>query len=287
MSAIPSYTPQAQYAPCPWCGGFDVGLAYYFADTREFELEYCCDLSAEEWRYEIEQVGIPRKAWKHFFKNLGLNVRQVTRGLDGDLYLDWGLEIHDIGRKTAQAFVERHHRHCKAAAGDRLRLCAMNGPDIVAVCVAGRPVARHIDQFSVLEITRLCVRHDLEIPGLVWNACSQLYAEAARRAEGITGVTRVITYTLRTEEASGLKALGWTPLYATAERTAGWDCQSRPRDRSRTDHAPKVLWEKRLVPGLDDLNATAREWRLRRKVPTFGKAYAEELAAQIKFAWAA
>ena len=49
----------------------------------------------------------------------------------------------------------------------------------------------------------------------------------------------------------------------------------------------KVLWEKRLVPGLDDLNATAREWRLRRKVPTFGKAYAEELAAQIKFAWAA
>lgn len=274
------------FDPCPWCGGRDITLSHYCPITREYELEYCCDLAAEEWSYEINVVGIPRKAWRRFFKNHGLDVRQLTPGLDGEMYLDWGLRLLDIDRKTAQAFVDKFHRHCKAAAGDRLRLCAMNGPDMVAVCVAGRPVARHIDQRSVLEVTRLCVRHDLEIPGLVWNACSQLYAEVARRAAAM-GVDRVITYTLRREEGTALKALGWTPLYVTAERPDGWDCAARPRDSSATDRSEKVLWEARLRDGLDDVNMTAREWRLARRVPTFGKAYEEELAAQVRFAWAA
>lgn len=276
-----------EYDPCPHCGGFDVSLAYYLPDTREFELEFCCDDSAFDWDYEIKHVGIPRKAWRRFFGRHGVDVRQVTPGRDGELYLDYGLKVRDVDRKTAQAFVNRHHRHCKASAGDRFRLCAMNGPDMVAVCVAGRPVARHIDQSAVIEVTRLCVRHDLEIPGLVWNACSQLYSEAARRAGRLGKVTRVITYTLRTEEATALKVLGWKPLYVTAERAGGWDCPTRPRDSARTDHSQKVLWEKRLAPELDDLNATAREWRLSRRVPTFGKAYLEELAAQATFAWAA
>ncbi|MFL6284557.1 MAG: XF1762 family protein [Pyrinomonadaceae bacterium] len=278
---------QSGFDPCPWCAGFDVALSHYDPITREYELEFCCDLSAEEWDYEIKVVGIPRKAWRRFFKNHGLDVRQVTPGRDGEMYLDWGLQLHDVDRKTAQAFVNNHHRHCKASAGDRVRLCAMNGPDMVAVCVAGRPVARHIDQFSVLEVTRLCVRHDLEIPGLVWNACSQLYAEMARRATSLGGINRVITYTLRREEGTALKALGWTPLYVTAERPDGWNCAARPREPGATDTSEKICWEYRLVEGLDHLNATAREWRLARRVPTFGRAYEEELAAQIRFTWAA
>lgn len=272
--------------PCPYCGGFDARLADCDDESRTFEMEYCCDTSMWEWEAELR--SIPRANWKYFFRaHYGIDIRAVTEGPDGALYLDWGLSIETIGRREAQAFVNRYHRHNRATIGDRLRLCAMNGPDLVAVCVAGRPEARNNPQYSALEVTRLCVRDDLELPALKANAASQLYSEVARRARLMQGVERVITYTLVSEEGTSLKAIGWTPLYVTAERPKGWDCPSRPRDSSRTPNEPKVLWETRLRKGLGDLNETARRWRLEGRKPLFGADWRRAQQAQATLPWAA
>lgn len=272
--------------PCPYCGGFDARLADCDAESRTFELEYCCDLSMWEWEAELRHI--PRANWKYFFRtHYGIDIRSVTEGPDGELYLDWGLAIQPISRKEAQAFVNRHHRHNRASVGDRLRLCAMNGPDMVAVCIAGRPEARPNPQYSVLEVTRLCVRDDLMLPALKANAASQLYSEVARRAKKMEGVERVITYTLVSEEGTSLKAIGWTPLYVTTERPKGWDCPSRPRDSSRTPNEAKVVWETRLCEGLSDLNGTARRWRVEGRKPLFGAALRQSFEAQRSFLWAA
>lgn len=280
---IPKVKPDA----CPYCHGFDARLAYCNPESRSFELEYCCDRSMWEWEEELPRI--PRANWQYFFReHYGIEIRQVTPGPDGELYLDWGLEIKPVTRKEARAFVNLHHRHNLAPAGDRLRLCAMNGPDMVAVLIGGRPVARNIPQFEVLEITRLCVRDDLFLPCLKANAASQLYSEAARRARRLLNCERAITYTLLSEEGTSLKAIGWTPLYITTKHSDGWNCPSRPRDSSKTpNEEPKVLWELRLKRGLSDLNETAREWRQKGRKPVFGSALRWEREAQGSFRWAA
>jgi hypothetical protein len=47
------------------------------------------------------------------------------------------------------------------------------------VAWVGRPVARAINQRTILEANRLCVRTDIR-KGLEWNGCSQLYGAWAR-----------------------------------------------------------------------------------------------------------
>lgn len=86
--------------------------------------------------------------------------------------------------------------------------------------MVGRPVARHWDDGSTLEVTRCCVLDGIP------NAASFLYG-AARRAAFDLGYARIITYTLAAEPGTSLKASGWTQHHAVKGRS--WTTPSRPR----------------------------------------------------------
>lgn len=94
-----------------------------------------------------------------------------------------------------------HHRHHKPAVGHKFSIgCEADG-ELVGVVIAGRPVSRHLNDGTTLEVTRLCTDGTK-------NACSFLYGAAARAAKEM-GYARIITYTLDTENGANLRASGW------------------------------------------------------------------------------
>ena len=100
------------------------------------------------------------------------------------------------------------------SAGDDVnwRLCG--------VVVVGRPVARMLDSGLTAEVTRLATNGTK-------NACSILYAAAARAAEAM-GYTKIQTYILASEPGTSLKAAGWV---CEGETEGGqWDYTTAPRD---------------------------------------------------------
>src|SRR5262249_59291009 len=76
--------------------------------------------------------------------------------------------------------------------------------ELVGVGIAGRPVARHLDNGMTLEATRVCVA-----PGHQ-NACSKLYARLKRIGQ-LMGYTSIKTYTLLEESGCSLRAIGAVP----------------------------------------------------------------------------
>lgn len=101
--------------------------------------------------------------------------------------------------------------------------------------IVGRPVARKTDQFAVAEVTRL-------VTDGTANACSALYAAAARAAQAM-GFTRIQTFILESEPGTSLKAAGWE-----LDGLGGGGSWSVPRG-PRNDSAPtdvKQRWLRRL-----------------------------------------
>jgi hypothetical protein len=78
--------------------------------------------------------------------------------------------------------------------------CAKDGK-LVGVAIVGRPVSRYLDNGETIEVNRLCTTGEK-------NACSMLYAAAARAAKAM-GYKKIITYTLDTESGVSLRAAGW------------------------------------------------------------------------------
>lgn len=111
------------------------------------------------------------------------------------------LELTPISLKQANEFVTLFHRHHKAVAGHKFSIgCSENGR-LVGVVIVGRPVSRYLDDGKTLEVNRLCTLG-------VKNACSILYAAAARAAKAM-GYEKIITYILQSENGGSLKAAGW------------------------------------------------------------------------------
>lgn len=109
------------------------------------------------------------------------------------------MKIVPIGLKAANEFVARYHRHhnpvrgckfCVSVEDENGRCCG------VAIC--GRPVSRYLDDGFTLEVNRLCTNGTR-------NACSMLYGACIRAAKAL-GYKKVITYTLKSENGSSLKA---------------------------------------------------------------------------------
>ena len=104
--------------------------------------------------------------------------------------------------REANAFVKAHHHHHKPVTGHKFSIgCEVEGR-LVGVVIAGRPVSRYLDDGLTLEVNRLCTTGEK-------NACSMLYAAAARAAKAM-GYQKIITYTLDTEPGTSLRAAGWT-----------------------------------------------------------------------------
>jgi len=149
------------------------------------------------------------------------------------------LRVRPIELRDANAFVAEHHRHHKPVQGHRFSMQTVDGDGrTVGVAIVGRPVARNAGSpLEVLEVTRLCTDGTP-------NACSMLYAAAARAGKAI-GYRRIQTYVLESEPGVTLKAAGWR----NEGRAGGgqWKHTSPPTPR-RTDQpiTPKTRWAKDL-----------------------------------------
>ena len=143
------------------------------------------------------------------------------------------LLIRPVELKEANAFVAKLHRHHPPVAGHRFSLACwvylgegVAWPEgdvthIVGVAICGRPVGRKTAiRGDVLEVTRLCTDG-------TFNACSALYAAAARVAEAM-GYRRIQTFLLGHEDGVSLKAAGWRP----DGETPGKPWTRNPEDRS-------------------------------------------------------
>jgi hypothetical protein len=142
------------------------------------------------------------------------------------------LSLTPIGFKEACEFIVGHHRHHTPPRGYKFAIGVMDeSQQLRGVVTVGRPVSRHLDNGWTAEVTRCCTDGSK-------NACSMLYA-AAWRASRAMGYRRLITYVLKEEPGTSLKASGWESLYTTEGKS--WNVPSRPR----VDKHPlgqKTLW---------------------------------------------
>ena len=116
----------------------------------------------------------------------------------GTLKLIKGMQIRPITFKQASEFVNEHHRHHAASQGCKFCIGLYAGDELRGVAIAGRPVARKLDNGLTLEINRVCTLGDK-------NACSMLYGARCRIARDM-GYEKVITYILASEPGTSLLA---------------------------------------------------------------------------------
>lgn len=166
------------------------------------------------------------------------------------------LHLAPVRFRDAAAFVSMWHRHHPAPRGMVFAVGAADENDVLrAVAIAGRPVARHLDNGQTLEVTRVAADG-------ARNACSMLYG-ACRRAAFALGYTRLLTYNhtrhlgpvcagpclhgscylVRAgEPGASLRAAGWRVIAQRPAHT-GWNCPSRPRQANGSEGIPRTLWE--------------------------------------------
>jgi hypothetical protein len=132
----------------------------------------------------------------------------------------------------ARAFVEQHHRHHPAPVGGLFAVGVGVEGAVVGVAIVGRPVARGLQDGWTAEVTRCCTDGTK-------NAASMLYGACWRACRAL-GYRRLVTYTLRSEPGTSLRAAGWRVVGEVRGRS--WSCKSRPR----VDRHPlqgKLRWE--------------------------------------------
>lgn len=149
-----------------------------------------------------------------------------------------GLRVVPLTLKEANELVALLHRHHKPVVGHRFSLGVRDGERVCGAAISGRPVARAFDPSKVLEVTRL-------VTDGTYNACSILYAAAARAAKAM-GFEKIQTYLLASENGASLKASGWVQEAVVKGRD--WNCPARG-GRRRTDQPQedKTRWAKVLA----------------------------------------
>lgn len=154
-------------------------------------------------------------------------------------------ELVPVTLGAARAFVGEHHRHNRPPQGWLFGVGIAVDGDLRGVAIAGRPIARRLQDGRTVEITRVCTLGDR-------NASSRLYGAVCRAAAAL-GYRVAITYTLESEPGSSLEASG----FRREERHQGggrasWANRRRPRhdvdlwgDRTLPDE-PRVRWSRAL-----------------------------------------
>ena len=143
------------------------------------------------------------------------------------------LEIVPLSLSEANAFVDEVHRHHPPTAGGKFAVGVANeSGEIVGVGIAGRPVARHLDDGWTVEVNRVATNG-------ARNACSMIYGALWRAAKAL-GYRKAVTYTLASESGASLRGAGWKVVAEVKGRS--WNCESRPRvDKHPTQN--KIRWE--------------------------------------------
>lgn len=149
------------------------------------------------------------------------------------------LRIIPLSLDEANTLVRHWHRHHKplAQAKFSIGVCEPDGR-VCGAAIAGRPVARLLDDGITLEVNR-CVTDGTP------NACSALYGAVARAAKAL-GFMKVYTYTRVDEPGSSLRAAGWK-LDDPAIRARSWNMPGRKRtDKTEIVGRQRWLWESGL-----------------------------------------
>lgn len=145
------------------------------------------------------------------------------------------LTIVPIGLRAARAYVaelHRHHPHTQVGHKFSIGVDDESG-QLRGVAIAGRPVARMLDNGQRLEVLRCCT------DGCP-NACSALYCACKRAGMGMGyRPENIFTYVLASESGASLLAAGWVPTHRS--KAESWDRPSRQRTQ-HTDIEEKVRW---------------------------------------------
>lgn len=142
------------------------------------------------------------------------------------------LTLVPVSLSDALAFVTQVHRTHPAPQGGKFAIGVAKGDELVGVAVVGRPVSRHLDNGWTAEVTRVATDGTK-------NACSKLYAACWRAARAM-GYRRLVTYTLKEEPGTSVRAAGWKVVGETEARN--WDRPKRPRV-NRHPTQIKIRWE--------------------------------------------
>jgi hypothetical protein len=146
------------------------------------------------------------------------------------------LRAFPLTLSQANALVGRLHRHHDPVQGHRFSIGAFDARDeLVGACIVGRPVARKTPAYFVAEVTRLVTNGHR-------NACSFLYASAARAAEP-QGFWKIQTFILASESGASLRAAGWVDCGEAGKEE--WNGRAR-----KNSHPPekKRRYERVLNP---------------------------------------
>lgn len=147
------------------------------------------------------------------------------------------MRIVPLTLKQANDLVGSLHRHHKPAVGHRFSL-GLRGDagELIGAAICGRPSARGLPQYDILEVTRL-------VTDGTKNACSMLYQACARVAREM-GFTKIITYILGDEPGTSLKASGW--VFETETSGGNWNHSWRKGRREDQPMGPKQRWSREL-----------------------------------------
>jgi hypothetical protein len=228
-------------SPCSFCGEPALlEVLEYYPEDRSFTLDTCCEAMNE---YALSELpSLSRKELSAWFESAtGVAIRQIIMVDTPTWCVDEGLTFCPVTWQEAKNFVADHHRNNDAPQGWKFGHGLRSSGELVAVVIAGRPVAPNIDHRKVIEVTRLCVK-ELFPNKLGWNACSMLYGYVFREAKR-KGYERVLTYTHPSESGDSLRAAGFVEDGFTSGGT--WHRASRPRP-----NAPKPSRKKRWVKDL-------------------------------------
>ena len=143
------------------------------------------------------------------------------------------MEAVPLHLREANSFVAKYHRHNRPTVGGKFAVGAAQDGKLVGVAIAGRPVARRLDDGKTLEVLRVCTDGTP-------NANSFLYGRVKRIAL-LMGYEKVITYTLEEESGASLRAVGAQIVGST--RPKEWSVPSRPRESQEVYGKVKVKWE--------------------------------------------
>jgi len=143
------------------------------------------------------------------------------------------LIIIPLDLDEANELVERWHRHSDPVLSHKFSVGVFDvaAANVCGAAIAGRPVARGLDNGWTLEVYRV-------VTDGTRNACSALYG-ACRRIGFAMGYRRIVTYTRKDETGASLVGAGWKVVGET--KGGSWDCPSRPRVTKHTGQ--KTLWE--------------------------------------------
>ena len=147
-----------------------------------------------------------------------------------------GLRICPVTLDQANEFVKQYHRHHGTTVGHRWSIGVAVDGVLVGVAICGRPVARAVPQYSVIEINRLATDGTK-------NACSKLYGTCAKIAK-LMGFHDIETTILDSEPGTSLRAAGF--VFRRKIKGRDWNCPSRGGRRIDQPMCDKQVYGKAL-----------------------------------------